>query len=87
MNESLAHVVGPAITVCGRVIQRCAVCGFKLADSEGTFVVATRKGVPPDFPTWQSGRLVRVTEGTPTHFELLPDSEVYPDDGCITLVE
>lgn len=34
MVDTVSHIAGPAMAICGRVIQRCAVCGEKLVDSK-----------------------------------------------------
>ena len=84
---STTHIAGPAITACGRVVQRCSLCGEKLCDSKNVMAPTGPNGEPPTFPTWEQGRLVRVTRGNPTAWHLLPDTDKLPDDSCIDLVE
>jgi hypothetical protein len=89
MNEllSITHIAGPKITACGRIIQRCSLCGYKLVDSRGVAVAQNEDGTFPEIGHWQVGRLVRVTDGNPTCFELLDDTDKLPDDSCLALVE
>jgi hypothetical protein len=81
------HVAAPSITVGGRVIQRCLVCGEKLVDSRGQMAPLGPDGEIPEVPTWEAGRMVRVHRGNPTRFELLPDSDQLTPDSCAALVE
>lgn len=87
MKDTVTHIAGMRITACGRVVQRCALCGEKLCDSKNTAAPLKPDGTPPDFPTWQEGRLVRVTPGNPTAYYLLDDTDELPDDSCIELLE
>lgn len=82
MRDTITHIAGPPITACGRLIQRCSLCGEKLVDSKNT---ASPDGRGPG--TWQVGRLVQVTEGNPQRWTLLDDTEKLPDDSCLELVE
>lgn len=85
--ESVTHIAGPKITACGRIVQRCSLCGEKLCDSNRT-AMASEPGRPaPEFPTWEVGRLVRITSGNPTAYQLLDDSNKLPEDSCIDLIE
>jgi hypothetical protein len=85
--DTVTHIAGPTITACGRHIQRCSLCGEKLCDSKGQMAPLNSDGSPPTFPSWETGRLVRVTAGNPTHFKLLPDTDRLPTDSCIHLLE
>jgi len=80
------HIAGVRLDVCGRVIQRCSLCGFKLCDSLGTMQPII-DGKDPFFPTWETGRLIQVEEGNPTRWLMLPDTDKLPDDSCLSLVE
>lgn len=84
---SVTHITGLRVTACGRVIQRCAWCGEKLCDSQGVMMPLKPDGSPPEFATWPSDRLLRVTEGNPRSFVLLPESDELPTDSCFELVE
>lgn len=84
---TVTHIAGPAITACGRVIQRCSLCGEKLCDSKNTASPMPADGSEPRFPTWAVGRLIRVHTGNPTYSELLDDTDKLPDDTCLDLVE
>jgi hypothetical protein len=81
--NSVTHVAGHKVEVAGRTIQRCALCGDKLIDDLNE---ARPEGSGPT-PTWEPGRLVRVTAGNPQSSVLLPDTDQLPDDSCIDLVE
>jgi hypothetical protein len=83
MSDTLTHIAGVRLTVCGRVIQRCQLCGAKLCDSEGCAMPMNPDGSPPEFPTWPTGRLVQVTIGHPTEYRLLDSTDRLPDDSCI----
>lgn len=89
MSESTTHLAGPAITICGRVIQRCAICGEKLVDSLNCAMPLKPDGTADTIGTWEPGRLVRVEAGNPAHWILLEDPEDMrlPADACIDLVE
>lgn len=85
---SVTHIAGPRIEACGRIVQRCSLCGFKLCDSKNVMMPVRPDGSAPEFATWEPGRLVRVTEGNPTAWHLLPDDDGrLPDDTCFDLLE
>lgn len=83
MSDTITHISGITLTVCGRVIQRCSLCGAKLCDSEGAAMPLNEDGSAPEFATWPTGRLVQVETGNPTRYSLLPDTDKLPDDSCI----
>jgi hypothetical protein len=85
MAETLTHIAGVRLDVCGRIIQRCSLCGAKLADSENCAMILNEDGSAPEFPTWQTGRLIQVIVGNPTAYIMLPNSDRLPDDSCIDL--
>jgi hypothetical protein len=37
----------------------------------------------PEFPTWETGRLVRVETGNPIRYSVLPDTDKLPEDSCL----
>lgn len=82
MMDSVTHIAGHSITVRGRLIQRCALCGEKLVDSLNT---ASPDGRP--IGTWEVGRFVNVTFGNPSRSVVLENSDKLPDDSCLSLVE
>lgn len=86
-DSSVTHIAGPAITACGRVIQRCSLCGAKLCDSNNVAIVTTREDQEPKFPTWEVGRLIRVSAGNPTNYMLLEDTDRLPKDTCFDLLD
>lgn len=83
MSETLTHIAGVRLDVCGRVVQRCSLCGAKLCDSEGAMMPVGPNGEPPEFLTWPVGRLVQVEAGNPTRSSLLEDTDRLPPDSCI----
>lgn len=83
MCETITHISGPCLCVSGRTIQRCALCGAKLIDSEGTMSPMREDGTFPTFPSWEPGRLIQVRAGNPTESILLPDSDKLPPDNCL----
>jgi hypothetical protein len=85
--RSTTHIAGPAITVGGRTVRRCSLCGEKLCDGKGAMAPLRPDGTPPGFPTWEPGRLVRVSHGNPARRLLLPDADGLPADSCLDLVE
>lgn len=86
-QTTVTHIAGVTLTVCGRVIQRCSLCGEKLCDSKNCAMPLNEDGSVPEFPTFETGRLVQVEEGNPTRFSVLPDTDCLPDDSCLVLVE
>ena len=83
MSDTLTHIAGVRLDIDGRVIQRCSLCGAKLADSFGSCRVANDDGSVDEYPTWETGRLVQVEVGNPTRYSLLPDSDKLPKDSCL----
>lgn len=80
---TLTHIAGVRLNVCGRVIQRCSLCGAKLCDSLNVAMPLNSDGTVPEFSTWEVGRLVQVETGNPTRYSLLPDTDKLPDDSCV----
>jgi hypothetical protein len=87
MLTTVTHIAGPRITACGRIVQRCSLCGEKLCDSKNAAMPLNEDGTAPEFPTWEVGRLIRVEEGNPAEYLLLPDTDRLPDDSCLALLE
>lgn len=87
--NSVTHIAGAVIRLDGdcRVVQRCSLCGEKLCDSKNTAMPQNKDGTWPEFPTWEVGRLVRVTPGNPMSYILLDDTKKLPDDSCVELIE
>ena len=87
--ETVTHVAGPVVTIQGRSIQRCVVCGEKLCDSNGQMGVCGPGGEPPMFVHWAERALVRVAPGSPTELSLVGDfvDTEPPEDFCLALVE
>jgi hypothetical protein len=85
--NTVTHITGVRLTVCGRIIQRCSLCGEKLCDSKRAAMPTEPDGSFPEFPTWEVGRLVRFHAGNPRREELLPDTGKLPDDSCLALIE
>ena len=91
--NSVTHVAGPVVSIrsINRAVQRCAMCGEKLADSRGQMGCVGPDGEPPEFVHWEERHLIRVTEGNPTHSEDIGDfgdpAIDLPEDFCLSLVE
>lgn len=85
--SSVTHIVGIDVNACGRIIQRCSLCGEKLCDSKGCAMPLEPDGSQPKYATWEVGRLLRVTFGNPTNYILLEDTHELPKDSCLDLVE
>lgn len=86
MSETLTHIAGHVITVNGRVIQRCSLCGAKLFDSKEYVEETTPGEEASKFPVWEMSRLVQVTAGNPTKYLLLPEAGILPKDNCIEFI-
>lgn len=82
MIESVTHVAGPAHVLCGRLVQRCSVCGEKLLDSYKDEVTDARR-----YGAFAVGVLVRVREKARTSGGMLSDADRLPVDFCLSLVE
>lgn len=76
--DSATHVAGPAVKMGRRTIQRCCICGEKLADNED----AERKKF------WNEGELVKIECGFLRSIKVgLLSVRKVPGDFCIRLVE
>jgi hypothetical protein len=82
---SFTHVAAAPVNAEGRIIQRCALCGFKLLDSQGVEMHAPEGQPVPVFTTWEPGRLVKVTADAVQ--VMLPKAKHLPPDSCLPLVE
>lgn len=81
MPKTITHIPSPSINVCGRTIQRCAVCGELLLDSLNAAAPTNPDGSVPDFPVWPGHSQVRVTDGNPVSQVLLADEGAVPVEG------
>lgn len=85
--STLTHIAGMRVTVLGRVIQRCSLCGAKLRDSEGEVLMdqndISQTEQDQKYHTWPVGRLVQIKVGNPTSYVLLSESDKLPLDSCI----
>jgi hypothetical protein len=89
------HIAGPSITVNGRTIQRCMVCGLKLVDTLGMATPLRPDGTLPELPTWRVDDVVEVYDGNPVSYHLLghgdDDNFEYarkvPPNLCIGMIE
>lgn len=88
MKRTVTHMVGPHVNLGIRVIQRCAICGEKLLDTQYQAAVG-ESGKELKAHVWPFGRLVRFSVGDakPRSEVLLPPSERLPEDSCLELVE
>ena len=84
--KTVSHLAGPSITISGRVIQRCLICGYKLCDSLNCAMPMNTDGTMPRFATWEKGSFVQI-EGNRS--SIIPEEVEgkLPDDSCIDLVE
>ena len=87
LMASTTHIAGPRIEACGRIVQRCSLCGEKLCDSHGVMMAENPDGSAPRFATWEVGRLVQVTHGNPTRYLLLEETDKLPKDTCFDLLD
>lgn len=78
MQDTVTHVAGIIITIGGRTLQRCAVCGEKLYDSGSE--LPGRK-----FPPSSYIRMSFVELETTILGNLLEDD--IPSDTCVNMVE
>lgn len=89
MTDTVTHVAAPHVTVSGRTLQRCVICGEKLVDSKHTAMPLGPDGGVPAFPAWRAGQYLRVYPGNPRveanvgHW----DDDDLPADLCLPLVE
>jgi len=82
---SVTHLAGPVIGIHQRIIQRCSVCGLKLADNAN--YPLNEDGTVAGLPVWEPRSFVR-QEGDPPIWTCLGMAgEVIPDDFCLELVE
>lgn len=77
LQETTTHIAALAITVNGRVIQRCALCGSKLLDSKYALLAGNL--------CWPAYRMVRVTPKG--QIDLGQNLKELPMDCCLDLVE
>jgi len=82
---STTHLAGPIIGIHRRRIQRCSVCGLKLADNASYPLKAD--GTVEDLPVWEPHWYVRQEGEPPVWTGLGPAGEAIPLDFCIELVE
>lgn len=75
--ETVTHVAGPPVMVGDRIIQRCPVCGEKLADTKED----------EDFDGWGEGSLVCIDGTRQVYMGEFLDMKELPEDFCLTLVE
>lgn len=83
---SVTHLAGPVVTIQGRIIQRCAVCGEKLCDSLNIAAPLEPDGSEPTFLTWQEAAFVQM-EGNRTSLVGNLRTDSVPEDFCLALVE
>lgn len=85
----MIHVAGEVVRSRGLIRQRCAWCGEALIDTTEVSLqvnppsVPSGALVPPTWPLWPAGDLVRVI--APDEAEWLPedDSPGLPDESCL----
>lgn len=99
MTDTTVHVAGPAVSVKGRVVQRCNICGLKLVDWEdkdwvpGAEKLTPPEGTPEPSLFTESAYVRERTKDGVVLFSYVPVPEDedpnldYPADGCLHLVE
>lgn len=89
MNDAelatVTHVAAPAVTIDGRTIQRCAICGEKLVD-EDYRKIAVPAGTKYRPGAFRMGALVSVDGNMQRDTGKWP-SDPLPADNCLPLVE
>lgn len=75
--ETATHVAGCWVKIANRAIQRCCVCGEKLADSAD----------PNMQMLWGEGEMVRADNGELEQAGELLNIKKVPKDFCLALVE
>lgn len=84
--SSVTHLAGPVVSIQGRAIQRCAVCGEKLCDNLGMVAPCEPDGSDAIFLVWQEAAFVQM-EGNRTSLAGNLRTDPVPDDFCMALVE
>lgn len=84
---AIVHVAGPVVGIGTRIIQRCAVCGDKLADNIRVAMPLNPDGSLPSFPTWKEGDLIEFDGHRQNVVGNFGEDGPLPDDFCIILVE
>lgn len=85
---SVTHIAGNVVSIGHRKIQRCAVCGDKMADNIAILQgrVASIGATKCELLTWPIGGLVN-QDGNRMVVVDHDDGTDVPDDCCISLVE
>lgn len=85
-TNTITHLAGPCVVISGRAIQRCAICGQKLADSKGQDGPVGPNGEPPRFNAWAEKAFVQVESGNLTRYSVIgslnDDKKNFPEDFC-----
>jgi hypothetical protein len=83
---SVTHIAGLIVTVNGRLIQRCAVCGEKLVDGSWhcpyNITLTSCEGHKIGVSSIPPGSIVSIDDGTVTIGD-----QYSRDDNCLPLVE
>lgn len=91
-DKGVVHWAGEPVCICGRVIQRCKVCGEKLLDNLGPtdwaiFQMDSGGQIGKAFAiqTWALGAWIFHKNG---EFKVVNyPVGYYPENGCVSLVE
>lgn len=93
MKTKTIHIAAPSVTINGRTIQRCAVCGLKLIDSLHE-VAMNENGTPAPVHTWNLWDMIEMetVDDHTTRTMLVSQNtggveQRYPSNGCLPLVE
>lgn len=82
VDGPVTHIAGVFVGLAGRIIQRCACCGYKLVDNKNT---ASPDGAT--MSTWASGALVEIDGNRSSMVGMYEDPNPLPANFCINLVE
>lgn len=88
---STTHVAGPCISFqsLDRVIQRCAVCGYKLLDMLPSRTMVCTQDESRAIPAFTVAHMIEVEEGNPKRTTDVGNffTRKLPDNFCLKLVE
>lgn len=87
----IVHLAGNAVCLDGRIIQRCLICGEKLADNLNCAMPVEPDGSDPVFPTWGTGAWVEIDGNRSSKVGESENPEMWgeqiPENSCVSLVE
>jgi hypothetical protein len=87
--NNIVHTAGKVVCYQGRFIQRCAICGLKMIDTQGQ-ELAPSEGQVVSVIHWPEGQFVEEENGKFEAYEMEAwgySRGRWPENCCITLVE